>query len=89
MASRGTKNCDASKPTATWSTGNNSMVLNTTGHYYFLYGVTGHCATGQKVGIDINGRPPTPNVTTDGDEPPVGGGVIEGKQVPDGAALEL
>jgi hypothetical protein len=47
------KNCDASKPTATWSTGNDSVVLNTTGHHYFLCGFTGHCAAGQKVDIRV------------------------------------
>jgi len=47
------KNCDASKPTATWSTGNDSVVLNNTGHHYFLCGFTGHCAAGQKVDIRV------------------------------------
>jgi len=47
------KNCDASKPTATWSTGNDSVVLNTTGHHYFLCGFPGHCAAGQKVDIRV------------------------------------
>ncbi|CAL5083582.1 unnamed protein product [Urochloa decumbens] len=47
------KNCDASKPIATWSTGNDSVVLNTTGHHYFICGFTGHCAAGQKVDIRV------------------------------------
>ncbi|RLM86798.1 hypothetical protein C2845_PM04G29880 [Panicum miliaceum] len=47
------KNCDASKPIATWSTGNDSVVLNTTGPHYFLCGFPGHCAAGQKVDIRI------------------------------------
>ena len=47
------KNCNASKPTATWSTGNDSVVLNTTGHHYFLCGFPGHCAAGQKVDIRV------------------------------------
>ncbi|KAF8669313.1 hypothetical protein HU200_051651 [Digitaria exilis] len=47
------KNCDATKPMATWSTGNDSVVLNTTGHHYFLCGFTGHCALGQKVDIRV------------------------------------
>nr|CAB3458372.1 unnamed protein product [Digitaria exilis] len=47
------KNCDATKPIATWSTGNDSVVLNTTGHHYFLCGFTGHCALGQKVDIRV------------------------------------
>jgi hypothetical protein len=47
------KNCNASKPIATWSTGNDSVVLNTTGSHYFLCGFPGHCAAGQKVDIHI------------------------------------
>ncbi|XP_066392716.1 mavicyanin-like [Miscanthus floridulus] len=47
------KNCDASKPMDTWSTGNDSVILNTTGHHYFLCGFTGHCAAGQKVDIRV------------------------------------
>ncbi|NP_001149603.1 Blue copper protein-like precursor [Zea mays] len=47
------KNCIATKPTATWSTGNDSVVLNTTGHHYFLCGYPGHCAAGQKVDIRV------------------------------------
>ncbi|CAN6168499.1 unnamed protein product, partial [Urochloa humidicola] len=47
------KNCDPSKPIATWSTGNDSVVLNTTGHHYFLCGFPGHCGIGQKVDIRV------------------------------------
>ncbi|XP_062188022.1 blue copper protein-like, partial [Phragmites australis] len=47
------KNCDATKSIATWSTGNDSIVLNTTGHHYFLCGFPGHCAAGQKVDIRV------------------------------------
>uniref|UniRef100_A0A0E0QA40 Phytocyanin domain-containing protein n=1 Tax=Oryza rufipogon TaxID=4529 RepID=A0A0E0QA40_ORYRU len=35
------KNCNTSKPIATWSTGNDSVVLNATGHHYFLGGGLG------------------------------------------------
>uniref|UniRef100_A0A0E0LMF2 Phytocyanin domain-containing protein n=1 Tax=Oryza punctata TaxID=4537 RepID=A0A0E0LMF2_ORYPU len=47
------KNCNASKPIATWSTGNDSVVLNATGHHYFLCGFPGHCGIGQKVDIRV------------------------------------
>ncbi|XP_062189229.1 mavicyanin-like [Phragmites australis] len=47
------KNCDTTKPITTWSTGNDSVVLNTTGHHYFLCGFPGHCAAGQKVDIRV------------------------------------
>ncbi|KAI5012186.1 hypothetical protein ZWY2020_024320 [Hordeum vulgare] len=47
------KNCDVTKPKATWSTGKDSVVLNTTGHHYFLCGFPGHCAIGQKVDVRV------------------------------------
>ena len=47
------KNCDVTKPTATWATGKDSVVLNTTGHHYFLCGFPGHCALGQKVDVHV------------------------------------
>lgn len=47
------KNCDVTKPTATWATGKDSVVLNTTGHHYFLCGFPGHCAIGQKVDVRV------------------------------------
>uniref|UniRef100_A0A0D9X0K8 Phytocyanin domain-containing protein n=1 Tax=Leersia perrieri TaxID=77586 RepID=A0A0D9X0K8_9ORYZ len=47
------KNCNTSKPIATWSTGNDSVVLNTTGHHYFLCGYPSHCSIGQKVDIRV------------------------------------
>ncbi|OEL12889.1 Mavicyanin [Dichanthelium oligosanthes] len=47
------KSCDTSKPMATWTTGNDSVVLKTTGHHYFLCGIPGHCAGGQKVDIRV------------------------------------
>ncbi|GJN11309.1 hypothetical protein PR202_ga29490 [Eleusine coracana subsp. coracana] len=53
VSKSGYKNCDTSKPIATWSTGNDSVVLNTTGHHYFLCGIPGHCSAGQKVDINV------------------------------------
>uniref|UniRef100_M8C6K9 Mavicyanin n=1 Tax=Aegilops tauschii TaxID=37682 RepID=M8C6K9_AEGTA len=47
------KNCNVTKPTATWATGKDSVVLNTTGHHYFLCGFPGHCAIGQKVDVRV------------------------------------
>ena len=66
------KNCDASKPIATWSTGNDSVVLKTAGHHYFLCGFPGHCAAGQKVDIriatssDAPSAAPTPEPSASG-----------------------
>jgi hypothetical protein len=53
VSTAGYKNCDTSKPIVTMSTGNDSVVLNTTGHHYFLCGFPGHCAAGQKVDINV------------------------------------
>jgi len=66
------KNCDASKPIVTWSTGNDSVVLKTAGHHYFLCGFPGHCAAGQKVDTrfatssDAPSAAPTPEPSASG-----------------------
>ena len=67
------KNCDASKPIATWSTGNDSVVLKTAGHHYFLCGFPGHCAAGQKVDIRIATSSDAPSAAPT-PEPAAGGG---------------
>lgn len=43
------QSCNAASPIATYTTGNDSIVLNSTGAHYFLCGFPGHCAAGQKV----------------------------------------
>lgn len=48
------KNCDVTKPMATWSTGKDSVVLNTTGTHYYLCGYPGHCGMGQKVAVHVS-----------------------------------
>lgn len=79
VSKAGYKNCDATKPTATWSTGNDSVVLSTTGHHYFLCGFPGHCAAGQKVDIRVassaapSGSPSAaPSPTPSGSKPSSG-----------------
>ncbi|KAJ1291517.1 hypothetical protein BS78_02G321200 [Paspalum vaginatum] len=47
------KSCRTANAMATWTTGNDSVVLNTTGHHYFICGFTGHCANGQKVDVPV------------------------------------
>ncbi|XP_042418444.1 mavicyanin-like [Zingiber officinale] len=47
------KACNAASPIATYTTGNDSVTLNRRGHHFFLCGVPGHCAAGQKVDIRI------------------------------------
>lgn len=73
VSKAGYKNCDASKPIATWSTGNDSVVLNTTGHHYFLCGVTGHCAAGQKVDINVLASSAAPSESPSMAPAPAGG----------------
>ncbi|XP_043693767.1 mavicyanin-like [Telopea speciosissima] len=45
--------CNVSSPMLTYATGNDSVVIKKTGHYYFLCGVPGHCQLGQKVDIRV------------------------------------
>jgi hypothetical protein len=83
------KNCNTSKPIATWSTGNDSVVLNATGHHYFLCGFPGHCGIGQKVDIRVaasghsSAAPSMAPAPASGSEAPVapgggGGGRVRG-----------
>lgn len=68
------KNCDANKPMATWNSGNDSVVLNTTGHHYFLCGIPGHCAGGQKVDIRVAASSSAAPSMAPTPEPSSGGG---------------
>ncbi|KAF8392460.1 hypothetical protein HHK36_022802 [Tetracentron sinense] len=45
--------CNASSPIITYTTGNDSITVNMTGHYYFLCGIPTHCQVGQKVDIEV------------------------------------
>ncbi|XP_074307170.1 mavicyanin [Silene latifolia] len=47
------KECNASSPIATHTTGNDTITITKHGHYFFLCGVPGHCQTGQKVDIHV------------------------------------
>lgn len=47
------KSCNASAPTATHTTGNDSITITSKGHHFFICGVTGHCQAGQKVDINV------------------------------------
>ena len=74
------KNCDVTKPIATWSTGKDSVVLNTTGHHYFLCGFPGHCSMGQKVDVRVAASSAAPSAApsmapapSSGSEPTSGG----------------
>jgi hypothetical protein len=75
VSTAGYKNCDTSKPIVTMSTGNDSVVLNTTGHHYFLCGFPGHCAAGQKVDINVLASSAAPSMapSPSGTEPSSGG----------------
>ncbi|MQM14367.1 hypothetical protein Taro_047295 [Colocasia esculenta] len=48
--------CNTQSPLATYTTGNDSIILQRAGHHFFLCGVPGHCAIGQKVDIRIPKR---------------------------------
>ncbi|XP_042516147.1 mavicyanin-like [Macadamia integrifolia] len=45
--------CNASFPQVTYNSGNDSILINKTGHHYFICGFPGHCPIGQKVDIHI------------------------------------
>ncbi|KAL1539772.1 mavicyanin-like [Salvia divinorum] len=45
--------CDATSPIATYATGNDSIVIRSPGHYYYICGFMGHCQAGQKVDIRV------------------------------------
>ncbi|CAL1411389.1 unnamed protein product [Linum trigynum] len=45
--------CNATSPSATYTTGNDSITITTRGHHYFICGFTGHCQSGQKVDINV------------------------------------
>ncbi|GLT76821.1 hypothetical protein SLA2020_484580 [Shorea laevis] len=45
--------CNASAPLATFTTGNDSIIITTKGHHFFFCGVPGHCQAGQKVDINV------------------------------------
>ncbi|KAI3449638.1 hypothetical protein Pfo_006303 [Paulownia fortunei] len=45
--------CDATAPISTYATGNDSIVIHSPGHYYYICGFVGHCQAGQKVDIRV------------------------------------
>ncbi|XP_019168135.1 PREDICTED: mavicyanin-like isoform X2 [Ipomoea nil] len=47
------RSCNASSPIATYTTGNDSITINSSGHHFFLCSVPGHCQSGQKVDINV------------------------------------
>lgn len=61
--------CDLSSPIQTWTNGNTTVTLNSTGTLYFICGYPGHCLAGQKVAINVTSAsaspsPPPPSSTT-------------------------
>ncbi|KAH7655854.1 Cupredoxins domain-containing protein [Dioscorea alata] len=47
------RNCDKFSAIATYSSGNDSFLIITLGHRFFMCGFPGHCAAGQKVDIRV------------------------------------
>ncbi|GFP92294.1 mavicyanin [Phtheirospermum japonicum] len=45
--------CNAAAPISTYATGNDSIVIHSPGHYYYICGFVGHCQAGQKVDIRV------------------------------------
>ncbi|KAI9115092.1 hypothetical protein K1719_014105 [Acacia pycnantha] len=69
------KSCNASSPLATFSTGNDTIVIQNHGHHFFFCGVPGHCQAGQKVDINVpkvsatSSEAPTPSALTSSSVP--------------------
>lgn len=51
--------CKNDSALATYTTGNDSITLNSAGHHYYICGFPGHCQIGQKVDIFVEGGEPT------------------------------
>ncbi|KAJ3705437.1 hypothetical protein LUZ61_009142 [Rhynchospora tenuis] len=47
------KSCNATNPIATYKSGNDSITITRSGHNFYICGVPGHCAIGQKVDIRV------------------------------------
>ncbi|XP_047951174.1 mavicyanin-like [Salvia hispanica] len=51
------KSCNVSSPITTHTSGNDSIVIDTHGHHFFVCGAPGHCQAGQKVDINVPRAP--------------------------------
>jgi Plastocyanin-like domain len=47
------KSCNGTNPIAKYDSGNDSFSITRAGHIFFICGVPGHCAAGQKINIRI------------------------------------
>ncbi|KAL6500478.1 hypothetical protein OROHE_025844 [Orobanche hederae] len=47
------RSCNVTVPISTYTTGNDSIVIPGSGHYYYICGFVGHCEAGQKVDIRV------------------------------------
>ncbi|KAL2453767.1 Cupredoxin superfamily protein [Abeliophyllum distichum] len=53
VGSRDFHSCNSASVIATFSAGNDSITINSSGHYYSICGLTCHCDAGQKVDIRV------------------------------------
>lgn len=56
--------CNTTNPIQTWTAGNTTVPLNSTGTVYFICGFPGHCLAGQKVAINVTSASPSPPSST-------------------------
>ncbi|KAJ6381121.1 hypothetical protein OIU77_029919 [Salix suchowensis] len=64
-------NCNGASPNNLVSAGPASVLLNTTGDYYFICTIAGHCSAGQKLAITVAaGSTPSPPGTPSSPPPP-------------------
>ncbi|KAL0388276.1 UNVERIFIED_CONTAM: Mavicyanin [Sesamum radiatum] len=50
------ESCNSTSPILTYTTGHDSVKLTSGGHHYYLCGIPGHCAAGQKVDIFVRSQ---------------------------------
>ncbi|KAK7388668.1 hypothetical protein VNO78_23491 [Psophocarpus tetragonolobus] len=55
--------CSSASPIATYSAPPVRLALNKSGEHYFICGITGHCAAGQKLSINVSGTSSSSPVT--------------------------
>jgi hypothetical protein len=56
--------CNTLGPIQSWSAGNTTVPLNSTGTFYFICGFPGHCLAGQKVAITVVSASSSPPSST-------------------------
>ncbi|KAL8223945.1 hypothetical protein R6Q57_019420 [Mikania cordata] len=57
------RSCNVSAPIATHSTGNDSIIIKSYGHHFYLCAFPGHCQAGQKLDINVERLAQSPSAS--------------------------